>query len=93
MVSYIGTEFTSMAILRRSQDRQIDWHYIGSGKNYKGRFRDECLNETLCSSLPEAPDRITPWKEDYNSHRPHRSLGNFTPNEFATKLALEKRAA
>jgi putative transposase len=101
VVSDNGTEFTSMAILRWSQERQIDWHYIAPGKpmqngfieSFNGSFRDECLNETLFSSLPEARDRITDWKEDYNSHRPHSSLGNLTPNEFARKLALEKQAA
>jgi putative transposase len=101
VVSDNGTEFTSMAILRWSQDRQIDWHYIAPGKpmqngfveSFNGSFRDECLNETLFSSLPEARDAISAWKEDYNSHRPHSSLGNLTPNEFATQLALEKQAA
>jgi putative transposase len=101
VVSDNGTEFTSMAILRWSQDRQIDWHYIAPGKpmqngfieSFNGSFRDECLNETLFSSLPEARARITDWKEDYNSQRPHSSLGNLTPDEFARKLALEKQAA
>jgi putative transposase len=75
VVSDNGTEFTSMAILRWSQDRQIDWHYIAPGKpmqngfieSFNGSFRDECLNETLFSSLSEARQRITAWKEDYNS--------------------------
>jgi len=101
VVSDNGTEFTSMAILRWSQERQIDGNYTAPGKplqngfieSFNGSFRDECLNETLFSSLPEARDRITDWKEDYNSHRPHSSLGNLTPNEFARKLALEKQAA
>jgi putative transposase len=101
VVSDNGTEFTSMAILRWSQDRQIDWHYIAPGKpmqngfieSFNGSFRDECLNETLFSSLGEARDQIAAWKEDYNSQRPHSSLGNITPNEFASKLALEKQAA
>lgn len=101
VVSDNGTEFTSMAILRWSQDRQIDWHYIAPGKpmqngfieSFNGSFRDECLNEMLFSSLAEARDRINDWKEDYNSHRPHSSLGNLTPIEFATQLALEKQAA
>jgi putative transposase len=101
MVSDNGTEFTSMAILRWSQDRQIDWHYIAPGKpmqngfieSFNGSFRDECLNETLFSSLAEARDRISAWKEDYNTHRPHSSLGNLTPNEFASQPALEKQAA
>ena len=101
VVSDNGTEFTSMAILRWSQDHQIDWHYIAPGKpmqngfieSFNGSFRDECLNETLFSSLSEARQRISAWKEDYNSYRPHSSLGNLTPNEFATKLALERLAA
>jgi putative transposase len=101
VVSDNGTEFTSMAILRWSQERQIDWHYIAPGKpmqngfieSFNGSFRDECLNETLFSSLAEARDRITDWKEDYNSQRPHSSLGNLTPDEFASKLVLEKQAA
>jgi len=101
VVSDNGTEFTSMAILRWSQDRQIDWHYIAPGKpmqngfieSFNGSFRDECLNETLFSSLAEARTRITNWKKDYNQQRPHSSLGNITPNEFAMKMALEKQAA
>ena len=51
------------------------------------------LNEVLFTSLPEARDRITIWKEDYNGQRPHSSLGNLTPNEFATKQASERQAA
>jgi len=51
VVSDNGTEFTSMAILRWSQDHQIDWHYIAPGKpmqngfieSFNGSFRDECL--------------------------------------------------
>jgi len=33
------------------------------------------------------------WKDDYNDHRPLSSLGNLTPSEFASNLALEKQAA
>jgi putative transposase len=101
VVSDNGTEFTSMAILRWSQDRQIDRHYIAPGKpmhngfieSFNGSFRDEYLNETLFSSLAEARHHITAWKEDYNTQRPHSSLGNLTPNEFAAQQALEKQAA
>ena len=32
IVSDNGTELTSLAILRWSQDRQIEWHYIAPGK-------------------------------------------------------------
>jgi len=58
-VSDNGTELTSLAILRWTQDRRIEWHYIAPGKpqqngfveSFKGRLRDECLNETLFASL------------------------------------------
>lgn len=29
----------------------------------------------------------------YNRNRPHSSLGNITPSEFAKKMAMEKQAA
>ncbi len=44
-------------------------------------------------SLPHARDQINKWKEDYNEERPHSSLGNITPNEFAMKMVLQKQAA
>ena len=62
-------------------------------ESFNGSFRDECLNETLFSSLAQARSAITAWKDDYNSNRPHSSLGNITPSEFAMKILLEKQAA
>jgi putative transposase len=63
-VSDNGTELTSTAIQRWSQDRHIDWHYIAPGKpqqnafaeSFIGRLRDECVNETLFPSLAHARD-------------------------------------
>jgi putative transposase len=65
----------------------------GFVESYNGSFRDECLNENLFSSLAQARASIATWKEDYNRNRPHSSLGNITPNEFAMKMILEKQAA
>lgn len=42
---------------------------------FNGSFRDELLNEVLLTLLPQARDRITVWKQDDNSQRPHSSLG------------------
>ena len=92
---------TTVAVLRWCQETRIDWHYIAPGKpmqngfieSFNGSFRDELLNETLFSSLAKAREKITAWKEDYNRHRPHSSLGNLTPLEFALKSRLENRAA
>jgi putative transposase len=90
-----------MAVLKWCQEAGVDWHYIAPRKpmqnafveSFNGSFRDECLNETLFSSLDEARRHITAWKEDYNQNPLHSSFGNITPSEFAMKLALEKRAA
>lgn len=101
IVSDNGTELTSMAVLEWCQETGVEWHYIQPGKpmqngfveSFNGSFRDECLNETLFSSLSQARQQITEWKEDYNLNRPHSSLGNLTPIEFVMKMALQKQAA
>jgi putative transposase len=95
IVSDNGTELTGMAILRWSQDRQIEWHYIAPGKpqqnafieSFNGRLRDELLNETLFSSLAHAREVLSFWKDDYNTVRPHSGLGNLTPVAYANRSA------
>jgi len=62
-------------------------------ESFNGRSRDECLNENLFSTLEDARDKITAWKEDYNNHRPHSALGNIPPAEFIENLRLDKHAA
>ena len=89
-VSDNGTELTSMAILRWSRDRDVEWHYIAPGKpqqngfieSFNARLRDECLNETLFTSLGHARKVLADWRHDYNHFRPHSSLGNRTPAEM-----------
>lgn len=101
IVSDNGTEFTSIAVVKWCQETGVEWHYIQPGKpmqngfveSFNGSFRDECLNETLFSSLPQAREQISAWKEDYNEERPHSSLGNITPKEFAMKMVLQRLAA
>lgn len=101
IVSDNGTELTSMAVLKWCQDRRIEWHYIAPGKptqnafveSFNGSFRDECLNETLFSSLTDARHHINHWKEDYNVNRPHSSLGNLTPREYTQNQHLKRKAA
>jgi putative transposase len=101
IVSDNGTELTSMAVLKWCQETGVEWHYIQPGKpmqngfveSFNGSFRDECLNETLFSTLSQARHHITEWKEDYNQNRPHSSLGNLTPNEYVTKMIMQNQAA
>jgi len=89
LVSDNGTELTSMAILRWSQETRIDWHYIAPGKptqnafveSFNGRLRDELLNETLFVSVAHARAELVAWRLDYNTVRPHSALGGMTPAE------------
>jgi putative transposase len=90
VVSDNGTELTSVAILRWSQDRTVDWHYIAPGKpqqnafaeSFIGRLRDECLNETVFTSLRHAQAVLASWQRDYNEVRPHSALHGRTPGSI-----------
>jgi putative transposase len=92
---------TSMAILRWTQTSGVAWHYIAPGKpqqnafveSFIGRLRDECLNETLFSSLSQARAVLDAWRADYNGVRPHLALANRTPDEFrAQHITVAARA-
>ena len=89
-----GTELTSLAMLIWARDRHVRLHYIAPGKptqnayveSFNGKFRDECLNENTFDSLGEAREEIERWRDDYNRARPHRGLGQQTPEGFAQSL-------
>jgi len=78
-VSDNGPEFTGLAMLGWAQSLRLDWHYIEPGKpqqnafveSFNGRLRDECLNETLFTSLTQARIELEAWRRDYNAERPH----------------------
>ena len=94
-VSDNGTELTSMAMLRWSQETRVAWHYIAPGKpqqnafveSFIGRLRDECLNETLFTSLAHARAVLSAWRHDYNTVRPHSRLGDLPPVIYAQNSA------
>jgi putative transposase len=99
VVSDNGTELTSTAIRKWSKDRKVDWHYTAPGKptqnafveSFNGRLRDECLNETLFTSMAQVRAVLAEWRDDYNAVRPHSKLGGRTPAE-AAKQALSGHA-
>lgn len=88
-----GTEFTSRALEDWAYRRGVKLDFIRPGKptenghieSFNGRLRDECLNVMQFESLEDAKAKIEAWRIDYNAHRPHSSLGNLTPSEFAMK--------
>ena len=93
-VSDNGTELTSMAILRWTQQTRVDWHYIAPGKptqnafaeSFNGRLRDECLNQNLWRNLQEVRRETSEYRRDYNQERPHGALNYLPPSEYRRRL-------
>jgi transposase InsO family protein len=61
--------------------------FIGS---FNGRLRDGCLSVNQFYSLSDAKDIIGMWKEDYNTARPHSSLGYLAPTVYVKKCTHKK---
>ena len=86
-----GPEMTSRHFLAWAIEWKIDIVHIQPGKptqnggmeSFNGKLRDECLNTSWFWNLFDARRKISAWKTEYNSRRPHSSLGYLTPNEFA----------
>lgn len=89
-----GTEFTSNAMFKWSHDTGVELQFIEPGKpvqiafieSFNARLRDECLNEHVFSSLPEARAIVEIWRKHYNADRPNGSLGRLTPNAFKARI-------
>jgi len=85
-----GPEFIGKALDAWAWARGVRLHFIDPGKpvqnayieSFNGRFRDECLNESWFTTVADARGTIEAWWLDYNTQRPHSSLGDRTPDEF-----------
>lgn len=90
-----GPEFDGQVLDKWAYRRAVQLSFIRPGKpnenayieSFNGKFRDECLNEHWFLSLAHARSIIEDWRIEYNTERPHSSLGNLTPAEFAKALA------
>jgi hypothetical protein len=58
----------------------------GFVESFNGRMRDELLSESLFFGIDHARSAIAEWREDFNTARPHSSLGYQTPAAFAGTL-------
>lgn len=58
----------------------------GYVESFNGRMREELLNETLLHGLDYAPTVIHEGAEDYNTCRPHSSIGYQTPASYAETI-------
>ena len=86
-----GTEFASKAVDLWAYQNAVHLDFIRPGRpvengyieSFNGRLRDECLNVEVFFSLADARQKLALWRQDYNHHRPHSSLADRTPAEFA----------
>ena len=89
-----GPEFISQIVDQWAYRNGVALHFIDPGKpvqnafieSFNGKFRDECLNQSWFTSLEDARRIIEAWREDYNTVRPHSSLGYRTPEEYAAEV-------
>jgi len=90
-----GPEFISHQMAGWARRHAVHIHFIQPGKpaqnGYIERlnrtFREDVWDAYLFSSLDEARRITFEWLEEYNSIRPHASLGNKTPYEYSSNIA------
>ena len=61
-------------------------------ESYNDKQRRELLNGEVIESVLEAQILIDDWRADYNTYRPHQSLGYLTPADFARRWRIEQEA-
>ncbi len=94
-----GPELRGRDLDRWAHDHGVKLFFIDPGKpmqngsieSFNGRFREECLDQSWFTSLPEARRIIEAWRLDYNEHRPHTSLRMATPAAFAAARPFVRR--
>lgn len=55
-------------------------------ESFNASLRNECLNVNWFLSLEDVGDKIEKWRIEYNEFRPHSSLGDLTPAEYAEQF-------
>jgi putative transposase len=88
-----GPEFTSLALDQWAHQNDVALDFIQPGKptqnafieSFNGKFRVECLNEHWFINLADARKKIEDWRCEYNTFRPHSSLGGMPPSVFASR--------
>jgi putative transposase len=96
-----GPEMTANALRDWCESSDTGTAYIDPGspwqnplvESFHSRVRDELLDVELFACLAEAQVVIGDWREDYNRHRPHSSLGMRAPAVFAAEWATEDDTA
>ena len=86
-----GPEFISLALAQWTEEHNIHLEFIEPGKptqnsyveRFNGTYRREILDFYIFQTLSEVQEITERWVKEYNEERPHESLGNLTPREYA----------
>jgi putative transposase len=90
-----GPEFVSRAVLQWLHEAGVETAPIdpgkpwqnGSNESFNGKFRDECLGMQWFKNRIDGKVVIEDWRNMYNVVRPHSSLNNLTPAEYARRIS------
>ncbi len=86
-----GPEFSGRALDQWAHQNGVRLQFSRPGKptdnamieTFNAKVRAECLDQHWFESLEEAKQQLEAWRREYNEERPHSSLNNLTPAEFA----------
>jgi putative transposase len=86
-----GPEFTSKRFQAWLDEKKIKWNPIQNGKpqqnaiveRFNRTYREDILDAHIFDSIAEVQTITSEWIADYNGFRPHQSLNNLTPLEYA----------
>jgi putative transposase len=95
-----GSEFISKVLDKWAYEQGVVMDFSRPGKpsdnalieSFNGSFRDECLNVNWFLSIEDAREKIERWRIDYNQFRPHSSLDEMTPSEFAEQFGAKSES-
>ena len=96
-----GSEFYSKAMDAWAYRHGVQLEFIRPGKptengyieSFNGRLRDECLNVEVFFSLADVKEKLGRWRQDYNTERPHSSLGDRPPADYAQRAVHDHNEA
>lgn len=86
-----GPEFTSKLFQVWLKNKGIAWAAIQKGKpqqnviveRFNRTYREDILDAYLFETIAQADKLTQSWLREYNTERPHQSLGYKTPMEYA----------
>lgn len=89
-----GPENISKIMTQWAKKHNVTLRYIQPGKpaqnayieRFNRTYREEILDMYLLNNIQEVQFITEQWMHEYNTQRPHQSLGNLTPHEYVNQV-------